>query len=321
VVTAEPSLTSGVAPNPTAATASISWLTALPFVVHLAIMTAVGKAGVLHWIADIIGVTLALAHPATLRAAKSLFPLWVVLVLYFDALPFALRYRGEVHIGDLYEAERRWFGVETAAGRVIPCDLFREHHWPALDIGLTLIYLGYQVPTVTYTLLLLRYDRRRMNMLLIAFCLTHVAGFATYVLYPAAPPWYVERYGAQAAAKFDVGGDPAGMARFDELLDVRWAHGFYAASSNVFGAVPSLHCALATLFPLVTWGMGKRWFVPALLNLAAISFGAVYFRHHYILDVLVGMFYAVVAVAIAAWLVRPAADEVRDTNAAARAVP
>jgi inositol phosphorylceramide synthase catalytic subunit len=290
------------------------------FVAHLAIMAALGKAGPIHWIADGIGVTLALARPSTARVVRTLIPLWVVLVLYFDVLPVALKYRLPVHVGDLYEAELRWFGVETAAGRVIPCDLFRDRHWPVLDIALTLDYLGYQVPSVVYTLLLFRYDRRRMRMLLVAFCLTHIAGFATYVLYPAAPPWYVEKYGV-GEPRFDVGGEPAGMARFDELLGVDVAHGFYRASSNVFGAMPSLHVGLATLFPLVTWGMRKRWVVPGVIHLAATSFGAVYFRHHYILDLLLGMFYGAVAVAIAAWLVRPTADDATLTAAPAAGVP
>ena len=55
-------------------------------------------------------------------------------VIYGDVLPTALEYRGPIHVADLYQAELRWFGVPTVSGRVILCDFFREHHWPAVDV-------------------------------------------------------------------------------------------------------------------------------------------------------------------------------------------
>ena len=55
--------------------------------------------------------------------------------------------------------------------------------------------------------------------------------------------------------------------------------------------MPSGHVGSAVLFAIVAWGMGLRWFVPAAV-FACDGAGAVYFQHHYVLDVIGGCVYA-----------------------------
>ena len=84
---------------------------------------------------------------------------------------------------------------------------------------------------------------------------------------------------------------------------------FYARSSNVFGAVPSLHTAYAfvawfyarPVFPRGHWIFLAFW--------ALMGFAAVYLRHHYTIDVLLGAIYAYAA----GWAVERHAKKVSGT--------
>jgi membrane-associated phospholipid phosphatase len=86
----------------------------------------------------------------------------------------------------------------------------------------------------------------------------------------------------------DVVSSPAGLARVDAWLGLPVATTFYSKSANVFGAVPSLHVAYATL---VAWVSGslRGWLRWATIGFAmSMAFSAVYLRHHYVIDVVAG---------------------------------
>lgn len=270
---------------------------------HLAATIAAGTASLEHGIVDGIWLALAAAGRTPRRWAGVLLPVWLTAVLYRDVLPIAVQFRGPIHIADLYAAELRWFGFDTPDGRRIPCDWFRDRHWPVVDLVCGLPYLSFQLFAVGVAAALGVRDRRRMRTFLVAYLLTHVVGFTLHVVFPAAPPWYVELYGL-GPPRFDVPGDAAGLARVDDLLGIDVARALYAKSTNVFGAVPSLHTALFALVPLVTRRLGAAWFVPALAGAALIAFGAVYFRHHYVFDVLAGFVFAGLAYGAAVVWVR-----------------
>ena len=69
-------------------------------------------------------------------------------------------------------------------------------------------------------------------------------GFVLYITCPAAPPWYYLDHGdnVDLAAK----GDPAGLARFDELTGLPIYATMYSQNQNVFAAMPSMHAAFPT---------------------------------------------------------------------------
>ena len=52
-----------------------------------------------------------------------------------------------------------------------------------------------------------------------AFVLLNVMAVATFILYPAAPPWYVEKYGLGPAV-LNTSPSVAGAARIDQLLGI-----------------------------------------------------------------------------------------------------
>jgi membrane-associated phospholipid phosphatase len=71
--------------------------------------------------------------------------------------------------------------------------------------------------------------------------------------------------------------------------------GFYERSINVFGAMPSLHVGYPTVIACSCWAVGPKWRWPSLAFAGLMAFSAVYLQHHYVLDVVAGALYGVVA--------------------------
>ena len=272
----------------------LEWLIAA----HFMLVSALSRCGWQHVVVDGLMLATLAWGTAGRRFMVAMLPVWIVAVLYGDILPEALRLRGSIHIADLYEYELIWFGVPTAVGRVIPCDLFLDRHWPLVDLICGLVYVGYQLLLVLFAgFVFFFHERSLFDRLLRVYFLVHVMGFATYVLFPAAPPWYVEKFGL-GPVNLQAASDPAGLARLDVLLGMPLAATMYGLSSNVFGAMPSLHMAMATLFPLFGRHLGKGWSIGGAGMAVLFAFGAVYFRHHYVLDLIVGITYTLIAAAI-----------------------
>jgi membrane-associated phospholipid phosphatase len=137
-----------------------------------------------------------------------------------------------------------------------------------------------------------------------SFFAINVAGFATYHLYPAAPPWYYHAYGCHVDMMARASEGP-NLARVDALLPVPYFAGMYGRASDVFGAMPSLHVAYALLVAIEGWATFHSAFrAAAVLFYVTMCFAAVYLDHHWVLDVVAGSFYCVVIVVGARWVSR-----------------
>ena len=260
-------------------------------IAHFVVATAVYGYKSEYVFVDGIFVALMLAGEKARQFVVLGFPFWLTGIVYDGLLPAVLHFRGPIHVGDLYNAELQWFGTQSANGLCTWSEYFRDHHWPAVDLICGFVYMCYIPEMVPFAIYLFFKDRRRLGKLTWIFCVVHLANFATYLLYPAAPPWYVEKYGLGPAV-LGIPSDAAGFARVDQILGTTIVQWFYAHNANVFGAMPSGHVGSAVLFALVAAGMGWRWFVPAATFACLMAFGAVYFSHHYIFDVIAGCLYA-----------------------------
>lgn len=205
---------------------------------------------------------------------------------------------GRVHVEGPYRFEMTWFGI---GGRT-PNEWFLEHHWPALDLACGFAYLVYvgEYLTLAFVLFFVRRDRE-LRTFALAFLVVNLLGFVTYFVYPAAPPWYVTAYGF-GPARLDVHSTPAAAARFDHLLGTHFFAEIYGRGIDVYGAYPSLHVA----YPLIAvWTAFRvrelRWArAPAALFFLLMCLSAVYLQHHYVTDVLLGVVYAAVTLALLA---------------------
>ena len=123
-----------------------------------------------------------------------------------------------------------------------------------------------------------------------ALLLVSFAGFLTFLVFPAAPPWLASEKGMI---------EP--IARVSSSV---WAafgiHDFPSVynkiSPNPVAAVPSLHAAYSMLFALVVTRLFKTkwrwlsWIYPAL-----IWVGTTYMGEHYAIDIILGIVYAAIA--------------------------
>jgi membrane-associated phospholipid phosphatase len=269
----------------------------LIFVSHFLLATAILGFKPEYLVIDAIGVGFLSFGPRCQRFAMLMFPIWLAGLAYDNLMPLMLDLRGPIHVSDLYFSELRWFGIGSGATRQTLCEYFAQHHWPAVDLICGFVYMAYIPEMLPFAVYLFFKDRRRLARLAWIFCLVHIANLITYLLYPAAPPWYVAEYGLGPAV-LGVPSSAAGFGRVDQLLGIGVVHWFYAHNANVFGAMPSGHCGSAVLFALVAAGMGRKWFIPAATFAAIMCFGAVYFGHHYVWDVVAGAGYAVTGFAV-----------------------
>ncbi|EYF05597.1 phosphatase PAP2 family protein [Chondromyces apiculatus] len=219
---------------------------------------------------------------------------FVLTGLAYDFLRLFIHLRGEVHVGDLYAAEQTLFGVPTTLGRVAVSELLARTTHPLLDALTGLVYIFYLIELFAVGGTMWFRDRQRMQRLAWSFALASLLGWVVWVVWPAAPPWYVDVHGT-GPALLTAPSSPAGGARFDALFGVNVFATFYARSSNVFGAMPSLHVAYAILPALATWTLGGKIRAFTAVWAVLMAFSAVYLRHHYILDVLAGALTALLA--------------------------
>lgn len=117
---------------------------------------------------------------------------------------------------------------------------------------------------------------------------------AIQLVLPCSPPWYENTYGL-APADYSIPGDPAGLARIDELFGIDLYTSGFHASPVVFGAFPSLHAAdstLAALFMSHVFPKLKPVFVTYTLWM---WWATMYLSHHYAVDLVGGGILASVA--------------------------
>ncbi|KAF9976516.1 Aureobasidin resistance protein Aur1 [Actinomortierella ambigua] len=129
-----------------------------------------------------------------------------------------------------------------------------------------------------------------------------IAGVMTQLVFPCAPPWYEKNYGALEPATYSMNGDPGGLARVDDILGTNMYKSTFTASPLVFGAFPSLHSAdawLLALFTVFTFGPLAIPFV--VTYVLWIWWSTMYLGHHYVVDLVGGAVYAVVAFWIASF--------------------
>lgn len=221
---------------------------------------------------------------------------YVIFWILFDYMKVFPNYNvNDVSIRELYESEKAIFGFLSEGKVVTPNEYFAIHNSKILDVISGIFYLSWVTVPIFLTIYFLYTKQKEAIHLPFAFLLVNLIGFALYYIYPAAPPWYIAKYGFEFMK--NTPGNPAGLARFDNALGINLFHSMYQKSSNVFAAMPSLHSA----YPVVSlyFALKKRLLsISIIISLTAVGiwFSAVYTLHHYILDAVAGMICAVVGV-------------------------
>ena len=178
-----------------------------------------------------------------------------------------------------------------------------ELHW--YDFAVWAVYMSYFVATYLVAGLLWFVARSQFRRYVATVTVLAGMGFATFALFPAAPPWLASREGALEWTTRSIGPIssevPFVSFSWEDLFDRG------AEYSNPVAAVPSLHAAYTLLITLFLWRLAPRWARPLLAAYPfAMAFALVYTAEHYVVDILLGWAYTGAAV----WAVHSLAERV-----------
>lgn len=161
-------------------------------------------------------------------------------------------------------------------------------HW--YDVAAGSVWACHFVLPVAFALLLWLTARRTYWQFAAALVVLSLAGFITYVIYPAAPPWIASQMGYISQPVHLIRSDVLTQLHVGPAVSWIFSHG----SPDDYAAMPSLHAS----FPaMVLWFciFYRRKLVPlAILYCSGMWFTIVYIGDHYVTDALVGFCYATI---------------------------
>lgn len=173
---------------------------------------------------------------------------------------------------------------------------FHAEHMSWYDAAASALYLLHFVIPITFAFVLWQWRHELFYDYMKAFVLLAMMGFATYVLFPAAPPWiaanwwhrfpHVHRIVALTTEHYF-----GGRQSFSAFYQFLFHHGGW----DLFGAMPSEHAAFPFLCFLFARRAWPKWGWLALGYVFAVSIAVVYLGEHYVADVIAGYAYATVA--------------------------
>jgi hypothetical protein len=244
-----------------------------------------------------VPAALAYFNATSKRLFLGLAPMGFVAVFY-DAMRFVkntgLTASG-VHNCDLRRIEMSLFGIEMDGRLTTVHDWLQANAVTALDVICALPYGIFIYAAVFYAIFLYIKDFQAQQRFTWSFLLLNIAGFATYHIYPAAPPWYYHAHGCEVDL-LSPSSPGANLIRVDALLGFPYFASFYGRASDVFGAIPSLHVSYPLLMLLEGWKRHRAFGRTMLCLFAAtMNFAAVYLDHHWIIDIIIGNAYGLVA--------------------------
>jgi len=226
----------------------------------------------------------------TSRRFVKAFIFFIVFWLLYDAMRVVPNYEiNTVHIRQPYEIEKWLFGISDAGKILTPNEYFAIYHQKILDFLSGFFYINWMPIPLGFGVYLFIKNKKLFLQFSAAFLLVNIAGFIIYYLYPAAPPWYVAKYGFDL--HLGVPGSRAGLERFDYLINYPLFQNIYNKNANVLAAMPSLHATypLIVTYYSIKAKMSKFWIAFFAFFTLGIWFSAVYSNHHYLIDVIAGV--------------------------------
>jgi hypothetical protein len=227
-----------------------------------------------------------------LRGVRDWLPIIVILIAYLVLHSLGKTLEGVAHVDP-----QRTFDEWVFGGTAPTVRLQRALWHPAdpgwYDYAAWLVYLSHFVVTLTVAIVLWVRAYPLFRRFRVLFLTVTFAGFLTYVLYPAIPPWLASERGDIPHTIRIV------RAMWLELGLTGIAKVFGENSRYAFpvGALPSLHAAWPFLLLVFFWPLASaRWRAVLVAYALAMAFTLVYTADHFVFDILLGWTYVIVAV-------------------------
>jgi len=222
--------------------------------------------------------------------------------LVFDFLPLVavlmaydfLKSRTRGITGHVYTYPQIRFDEWLFGGTVPTVTLQRWFYTPGSphlwDYLMVLVYVSYFfVPLITAALIW-KFAHQWFGRFALMLVLLAVMALVTYAVFPATPPWLAGLH-HDIPRVFRVIHGLAGQLH----IEMGRAFGSKSTYVNPIAAVPSLHFAVTTSLLLFFWPLTKRWRWLLVAYPIAMGVALVYLGEHYVLDLVIGGVYAVIA--------------------------
>jgi hypothetical protein len=185
---------------------------------------------------------------------------------------------------------------------VVPTQWLQDHFYVPdqvkwYDVVVSLVYFSHFIVVWVFAAVIWVRNRRYWFPWARRLLILSYAGLLTYIVYPAAPPWYAAQQGLIPDVQRIAtrGWDALGLHQAGALIEKG------QAQSNLVAAIPSLHAAFTAMLCVFVWGvLGRVGRTLMVLYTGAMALSLVYGGEHYVVDALIGYGYvAVVAVGVA----------------------
>ncbi len=162
-----------------------------------------------------------------------------------------------------------------------------------LGIVMEAFYFGHFILPVVTLYWMWRHNAQDFRWAMGSIVLLSMAGFLTFALFPAAPPWMASYHGVIPKIHKLV------SFHIESLLPGNhWLEIYVQMNPNQVAPFPSLHAG----YPLLLWLWSRRCFPRAqwffLINVLVVCLTIVAFGEHYVVDLLAGWLYAWVSLII-----------------------
>lgn len=239
-----------------------------------------------------------------------------VLLAWQVASPLATQFNFPWHLHTMINADRLLFFGHVPS-RWLQDHLYHRGVMEPWDLLSAIMYMLHFLAPLLSGFLLWMADRRMFRKFALTFVLVALGGFATYILYPAVPPWMaaepLKQVGNHYVAWRGAGPAPAGyhvylsgvQNLFNNIMG-RWYNPYRGTIFFPFlhlhydqvAAVPSEHAMYPLLFFLFLRRQFGRLGYLALLYIALLLFAITYLGQHYVFDAIVGFAYALAGYAL-----------------------
>jgi PAP2 superfamily len=213
-------------------------------------------------------------------------PLMVVLLCYDLSRPVREWIGTTPHVLPQLDADRWVFGQLPTSSLQHALYDPGVAHW--YDYVTFFVYLSHFFVTLAVLAVLWKVSYRRFRQYRTLVVVLATAGFVTYVLFPAAPPWL-------AAYEGHIEPVPRTLAGMWGAVGIEPAHALFENRGEFYNqqaAIPSLHAAYPMLLLLFFWGAGIWARIGLGAYALAMAFALVYTGEHYVADIVIGWLYA-----------------------------
>jgi hypothetical protein len=250
---------------------------------------AFDRETVIGWVCGALLVTSVGRPPRrVLQLVLDWIPLVLVYVVYDLTRGLADELGTPVQVTPQIRADELLFGghIPTIWLQEHLFDPRRVHNW---ELFLSLTYASYFIAPFLVAGVLWARDRATWKKFVRRLITLQYAAVFTYVLVPAAPPWWAARNGY-------IGDVHRFVSRGWSVVDLDFAQALInkgRATANPVAALPSLHAAVPMLLCLWFWPrVGPVGKALALAYPLAMGFTLVITAEHYAFDVFLGFAYA-----------------------------